>query len=155
MANRRPLVLNSGEIQQIRSPDLLIDPYDEPYDHNQLCTISQTVAIGNACCFVGGLFSGLPVTDLAKADASTTAFAVCLAAMSMSLGAGTSAIFQFYGIMSGLSGLSVGPYFLSATTAGAMTPTPPSTAGQYIVKLGFAISSTKFFINIQRPILLS
>jgi hypothetical protein len=44
-------------------------------------------------------------------------------------------------------------YFLSPTTAGMMTPTVPTTPGNYVVALGVAVSPTIFSINIGSPIL--
>jgi hypothetical protein len=53
------------------------------------------------------------------------------------------------------SGLTPGTtYFLSATTAGLGTATAPSTTGQYVTRLGIALSTTELLINISPPILL-
>ena len=46
-------------------------------------------------------------------------------------------------------------YFLSPSTAGAITLTPPSNAGQAVVRLGEAATSTSFAIQIEPPIKLS
>jgi len=46
-------------------------------------------------------------------------------------------------------------YFLSPSTAGAITLTPPSSAGQAVVRLGEAATSTSFAIQIEPPIKLS
>jgi hypothetical protein len=55
-----------------------------------------------------------------------------------------------------LSSLDAGDlYFLSATTAGAKSLTPPSSAGQAVVRLGEAASTTEFAIQIEPPIKLS
>ena len=55
-----------------------------------------------------------------------------------------------------MSGLNAGDlYFLSPTVAGAITLTPPSTAGQAVVRLGEAASTTNFAIQIEPPIKLS
>jgi len=68
---------------------------------------------------------------------------------------GTTGVYQIAGVLAGLSGLTAGSvYYLSQTTAGAMTTTAPSTVGQYVVRLGIAISTTEFLIRIERPILL-
>ena len=54
------------------------------------------------------------------------------------------------------SGLDTGDlYFLSPSTAGAITLTPPSSAGQAVVRLGEAATSTNFAIQIEPPIKLS
>ena len=54
------------------------------------------------------------------------------------------------------AGLSAGDqYFLSAASAGAISATPPSTAGQYVVSVGEAASSSQLVIQLEPPILLS
>ena len=54
------------------------------------------------------------------------------------------------------SGLNAGDqYFLSAASAGAIVETPPSTAGQYVTRVGEASTATQFAIRIEPPIKLS
>jgi hypothetical protein len=45
-------------------------------------------------------------------------------------------------------------FFLSATTAGHLTKTPPSSAGQYVTLVGEAPNNTELTVKIRRPILL-
>ena len=55
-----------------------------------------------------------------------------------------------------MSGLDAGDlYFLSPSTAGAITLTPPSSSGQAVVRLGEAATTTSFAIQIEPPIKLS
>jgi len=55
-----------------------------------------------------------------------------------------------------ISGLDAGDlFFLSATTSGAITATPPSSAGQAVVRIGEAATATKLSIQIEPPIKLS
>ena len=55
-----------------------------------------------------------------------------------------------------MSGLDAGDlYFLSSSTAGAISLTPPSSAGQAVVRLGEAATATSFAIQIEPPIKLS
>ena len=55
-----------------------------------------------------------------------------------------------------ISGLDAGDlFFLSATTSGAITATPPSSAGQSVVRIGDAATATKLSIQIEPPIKLS
>ena len=52
-----------------------------------------------------------------------------------------------------ISGLDAGDlFFLSATTSGAITATPPSSAGQAVVRIGEAATATKLSIKIDPPI---
>ena len=54
-----------------------------------------------------------------------------------------------------MTGLDAGDlYYLSPTTAGAMTTTAPSGSGQAVVRLGESSTTTKFAIQIEPPILL-
>lgn len=54
------------------------------------------------------------------------------------------------------SGLSPGVlYFLSAASAGSITSTPPSTPGEYVVRVGEAGSTAQLCIKPEVPILLS
>ena len=55
-----------------------------------------------------------------------------------------------------MSGLDAGDlYFLSPSTSGAITLTPPSSAGQAVVRLGEAATTTTLAIQIEPPIKLS
>ena len=62
-------------------------------------------------------------------------------------------------IVSGIvstSGLDLGDqYYLSSASAGAIVKTPPSTAGQYISRIGEAGSTGQLIIRAEPPILLS
>ena len=55
---------------------------------------------------------------------------------------------QVSGVVEKFSGLTAGVlYYLSATTAGAITSTPPSTNYQWIVSIGIAASSDRLVLN--------
>lgn len=55
-----------------------------------------------------------------------------------------------------MSGLDAGDhYFLSAAGAGAITTTAPSTPGQYVTRVGEAVSGSEIAIQLEPPILLS
>jgi hypothetical protein len=45
-------------------------------------------------------------------------------------------------------------FFLSATQAGRVVKTPPSTAGQYVTPVGEAANTNELIVRIKRPILL-
>tara|TARA_R100000742_G_C4253952_1_gene72030 strand:+ start:261 stop:788 length:528 start_codon:yes stop_codon:yes gene_type:complete len=54
-----------------------------------------------------------------------------------------------------LSGLDAGDlYYLSPSTAGAITTTAPSSSGQSVTRLGEAATTADFSIQIEPPILL-
>jgi len=46
-------------------------------------------------------------------------------------------------------------YYLSAASAGDIVKTPPSSAGQYISRIGEAGSTGQLIIRVEPPILLS
>ena len=54
------------------------------------------------------------------------------------------------------SGLDQGDeYYLSAASAGSITKTAPTTASQYLTRIGEAAGSTELIIKLEPPILLS
>ena len=53
------------------------------------------------------------------------------------------------------SGLDAGDPFYLATGYGGITATPPSTAGQYLVRVGEASTTANLTIQLEPPILLS
>lgn len=54
-----------------------------------------------------------------------------------------------------LSGLAPGStYFLSATTPGGVTTTPPSAAGQIVQTLGTAVSTTELKFNVSERVVI-
>lgn len=68
--------------------------------------------------------------------------------------AGLVVTIQVGGVLS-LSGLDEGEiYFLSAVSAGSITLTPPSTAGQFVTRVGEAGSTAQLCIKPEVPILL-
>jgi hypothetical protein len=54
---------------------------------------------------------------------------------------------------SSLTGLTPGTTYYLATTAGGVTATPTTTAGQIVQEIGFASSATTLRVNIQEPII--
>lgn len=148
MALRKPLVLVGGEIQQLQPGDTLGGAITE--------IEGQTWTNGDTTGHVIGDVVYLSAADTvkkAKADAPATKDAVALAMGSISNGA--SGTYQTSGTLAGLTGLTTGAvYYLSAATAGTMTTTAPTTINQYVVRLGIAVSTTEFLIEVQRAILL-
>ena len=54
------------------------------------------------------------------------------------------------------SGLDAGDeYYLSAASAGGIVKTPPSSAGQYVTRVGEAVNTAQLVIRIEPPMLLS
>lgn len=89
-----------------------------------------------------------------KADGSTTgksADGFVLSAVT----SGSNATVYRRGSNSGLSGLAPGRYFLSGTTAGAITQTPPTAAGTTWQCVGVATSATVLDFNPGEPVTLA
>lgn len=98
---------------------------------------------------------------LAKADTRAHATVVGLLQTDVAAGAdgavqtdgpivGTTA--QWDAVAGTSGGLAAGTnYYLSAATAGRITSTPPSSPGQQLVLIGFAMSSTQLRLMIMPP----
>lgn len=157
MATRKPLVLgDDGRPQQLQSSDTL-GITSETGQASQ--TAAATLIAGNVV-----YSSAANTVNKAKADASGTVFAIGLATAAINSAA--SGIVQFNGIVTlttaqwdaafgTTGGLTFNTtYYLSAATAGLGTTTVTTTAGQYVLILGKAISTTEFDLDIREPILL-
>ena len=148
MAARKPLVLVSGEIQQLQSGDTLSAATSE------VDVVSLTNGDVGAHALGEVIYiSAASTGKKAKADAGATVHAMAFATGAVS--AGASGVYQTDGILAGLTALTAGAvYYLSAATAGAMSTTAPSSTGEYVVRLGIAISTTELEISFCRAILL-
>jgi len=88
-----------------------------------------------------------------KADASTAgkeAHGFVLAAV----GSGQSATIYSEGTNTQVTGMTAGVVYLSASTPGQATSTPPSGAGQIVQRLGVAVSTTAINFQQNLPITL-
>ena len=55
-----------------------------------------------------------------------------------------------------MSGLNTGDlYFLSASSAGSITSTPPTSAGDFLTRVGEAGSTGQFIVKVEPPVQLS
>jgi hypothetical protein len=87
----------------------------------------------------------------AQANSYTTVRAQAVAAEAVLSGA--QGLYQYEGVASGSIGLTPGStYFLSSTSAGQMTTTPPSAVGDWIMVVGQAFSATELSIELGQPI---
>jgi hypothetical protein len=103
--------------------------------------------------------------DLARANASgttevlglvhDTSIAASASGNILVDGVLTATTGQWDAVTGDSGGLTPGSiYYLSAATAGNLTKTAPTTVGQYVVRVGRAISATKMDLMIMAPILL-
>lgn len=159
MAIVLPLVIKNGQIQQSRSDDTLGIGITEVDVINLNNSGTQAAAIGRAVYPTSVGFA------LARADASATKNVIGLVKDTTIAASATGNVqtdgllvattAQWDAVTGQTGGLSPGAwYYLSPTTAGGLTSTPPSTANQYVVPIGLAISSTALDIRIGTDILL-
>ncbi len=158
MAARKPLVINSGQIQQLQSGDSL-----EGVD-TDLVTLQNDNA--------GAVVIGAPVysvsagsIDLAQADAIGTSEVVGLMVDTTTAngvsgqvqtdGVLTASTAQWDAITAESGGLVANTiYWLDPDTAGLLTITATSTVTELVVRVGKGLSTTQMEISIQPPILL-
>ena len=89
-----------------------------------------------------------------KADASTAGkHAHGFVLSSVTSGANASVYHE--GHNTGVTGATAGDVYLSATTAGGFTSTPPSGTGQVVQKLGVAVSATSINAEIGQQFILA
>lgn len=59
------------------------------------------------------------------------------------------------GLLDGQTGIDPGDVYFLSTTAGEISTTAPSTAGQFVTRVGEGATATEFSIQLEPPILLS
>jgi hypothetical protein len=161
MALRKPLVIVSGEIEQLQAGDDLNVPITG--------TIDITLTNDEASPVVIGAPVYSDANDgfkKAKADAGGTALVIGLVSQSPSITNATAGTVGVSGILTAttaqwdavtgqVGGLTFNTrYYLSAATSGLLTITAPTTTGNYVVEIGQALSTTEMSINIKKRILL-
>lgn len=156
MPVRKPLVIVAGQIQQLQAGDTIANPI----------TVSQTNDEA------GAIVIGAPVYNdvgdgvkKAQANAAATIRVLGLVA-DVTVGAGlavnvqTSDVLvattaQWDAITGGSGGLTPGSqYYLDPATAGKLTLAATSTTGQYLARIGQAISATELDIRIDPTTIL-
>lgn len=117
-----------------------------------------TIAVASEALAAGDLvniYDNAGVANARKADASNydkRAVGFVLAGVVM----GANASVYKEGSNTQLAGLTIGAeYYLSATTPGAVTLTPPSTLTQVVQQVGTAINATTLDFEPARPIILA
>lgn len=161
MALKIPLVLTSGQIQQLQAGDSL------NASCNEVDVISMTNSNAGAIVICAPVYvDGAGTVDLAQADAAATTEILGLVAVSPSIGIAGSGNIQTDGILAGSTdqwdavtgdagGLTPGSvYYVDPDTAGMLTTTAPTTAGDFVIRVGVALSTTEMDITATPPIKL-
>ena len=149
MAVQKPLVVINGQIQQIPSGDTLS------------AASSEVDVISKLNDNAGAITIGMPVyvksngaVDKASAGAAGTRQVLGLV-KDASISAAASGFIQTDGVLSssdwtavvGTTTLTAGSMYYLSTTAGQLTATAPTGAGNYVCKVGIAISTTEIEIT--------
>lgn len=153
MALRKPVVVNNGQLEQLQSGDTL----DGLTSENGI-----NVTNDNA----GAIVIGTPVymtaadhVDKAKADAVGTVNVVGLMQATSTASASTgfcqtsgildATTAQWDAVTGGSGGLVFNTiYYLDPSTAGKLTSTAPTTAGQFVKEVGIALSTTEMLLCV-------
>lgn len=158
MAIRKPLVIVSGQIEQLQSGDSL-DIRD---------TIVQLVNDEASPVVIGAPVYSDAAGGFKKARANAvgTSKVIGLVADSPSIANGATGGVDMDGLLTATTaewdavagttgGLTFNTiYYLDPATAGKITATAPTAVGQVVVEIGKALSTTDLKINIQQSVLL-
>lgn len=158
-AARRPLVIIDGQISQLPAGDSL-DAVSSEVDVLPLTNGAGTLQAVCTPFYISAANTGLP----ARANASGTAGVIGFLRADTAAGQGgfvqtdgllTATTAQWDAVTGQTGGLTPGSaYWLSSATAGRITVTAPTTQGEFVVRLGRAISTTALEISIEPPIRL-
>ena len=155
MATQKPLVIINGQIQQIPSGDTLA------------AAATEVDVVAKTNDNAGAILIGMPVYvksngNVDKANAAAAGSAKVLGLVKdASIAASGSGYIQTDGVLSATTaewdevtgetgGLTAGAVYFLSTTAGGLTQTAPSGSGQFVMKVGMAISTTEFEIDTDR-----
>lgn len=156
MPAKKPIVVTDGQLEQLQAGDYLTSPdlfnrqnetggalvRGTPVYVPAAGEIAKAQANAQATMKVFGL-----VADASIADASAGAVQT-----DGNLVASTAEWDAITGETGGLTPNAV--YFLSAAAAGMLTQTAPTTDGQFVVRVGTALSTTELEISFGQPIKL-
>ena len=158
MALRKPLVIVNGRIRQIAAGDTVDAQVSEVDVVNQQNNNVASVVIGSPV-----YNDSAGTVDLAQADAAATVEVLGLV-KDATIAAAASGAIQTDGVIAAttaqwdvatgdVGGLTAGSvYYLDPDTAGMLTTTAPTAVGDFVVRVGKAISTTEMEITVLQPI---
>ncbi len=158
MSLRKPLVIVNGRVRQIAAGDTIDAQISEVDVVNQENSNAAAIVIGSPV-----YNDGAGTVDLAQADAVGTVEILGLVKPA-SIAAAASGAIQTDGILAAttaqwdtitgdVGGLTAGSvYYLDPDAPGKLTDTAPTSVGDFVVRIGKAISTTEMEITILQPI---
>jgi hypothetical protein len=154
MSLRKPLVIISGQVQNLPAGDTLDAPVSEV---DLIALVNGNASALIICTPVYVVSAG--TMDKAKADAAGTTDVLGLV-KDASIAASATGNVQTDGVLvattaqwdavtGGSGGLTAGSkYYLDPDTAGMLTTTAPTTTGDFVAPVGKALSTTELEITI-------
>lgn len=157
MTVQLPVIIEDGLLQRLPSGDTITGGVE-----------LASVTNGNASSIVIGTpvyVSAADTVDKAQADSTSTSDVLGLVYDTSITASATGNVLcdgileattgQWDAVTGGAGGLTAGSkYYLDPSTAGMLTTTAPTTAGQVVAVVGVAISTTQLKINIEKTVLL-
>ncbi|MFZ5832702.1 MAG: hypothetical protein ACOY3P_21655 [Planctomycetota bacterium] len=160
MAAKKPLVITNGQIEQLQAGDTLdaaVSEVDVVSKINGnagslvICTPVYVKANGEVDKGQANASGTVQITGLVK-DVSVAPAATGVVQTD---GVLTATTLQWDAVTGGSGGLVPGTvYYLDAFNPGRLTSTAPTTAGQFVVRVGLALSPSDMDISIYSPIRL-
>lgn len=154
MAVKKPIVITAGQLEQIQTGDTIDLGNIVSRNNNE----AGAMVVGNIVYITG------VNAQLAQADAQSTirvaGIVVTGAAAANPVDIQTEGIVtlstgEWDAVAGTTGGLTPGAtLFLSAAAAGEGTETAPTVAGEFVLRVGHALSATELEIDIQQPIKL-
>lgn len=153
MASRKPLVIVSGIVQQISAGDTLDAPTTTPDVYSLTNGEAGAIVIGTPV-----YLQAAGTVKKAKADAAGTTQVLGLVYDASVAGSSAGSVVlqgmltattaQWDAVAGTIGGLTAGTvYYLSKDTAGELTATAPSASGQFVCRVGQAVSTTEMLVN--------
>lgn len=160
MALRKPLVIVSGQIEQLQAGDTLDASVAGGDRVNLTNDEASPIVIGapvysDANSGVKKAQANALTTSKLRGLVAQTSIAAAASGSVILNGPLTATTGQWDAITGDVGGLVFDAYYyLDPAAAGKLTQTAPTTVGQFVVQVGRAFSSTDMMIDIQQSILL-
>ena len=143
-ANKIPQLDANGQLDQSMMPTGV-------GADTQVMQASESLAAGDQV----NIWSSAGAFRVRKADAAGGTAKKAHGYVKAAYASGVNATVYFEGTNDQVSGLTPGDVYLSATTPGGITQTPPTTAGHIVQRIGYAVSATAVNFEGGAPITLA